>query len=110
MVEDARPTAPDDIAQYIVDGLNRQGAESLRQIAAYAEALADWKEAQAADEIEDEEIVREDSEDDPDRPDDVPAKAYVVVKEINNNRYYYYQWRSGDQVKSKYKAPVKEDQ
>lgn len=54
-----------------------------------------------------EDVVCEDSQDDNDRPDDVPAKARVVIKEINNNRYYYYyQWRAGDQVKSKYKSPV----
>jgi len=31
------------------------------------------------------------------------------VKEINSNRYYYYQWREGSNVKSKYKAPVDSD-
>jgi len=103
---DTRPAAPDDIAAYILDGLDCQNAEDLRRIAAHAEELADWKEAQAAQEVDEEDVVREDSQNDDDRPDDVPAKASVVTKEINNNRYYYYQWRSGDQVKSKYKAPV----
>lgn len=101
-----RPTPPADTAQYILDGLDRQDPEALRQIADHAEDLADWKEAQAAEEMDEEDIVREDSQGDDDRPGDVPAKASVVIKEINNNRYYYYQWRAGDQVKSKYKAPV----
>jgi len=105
-----RPTPPADIAQYILDGLDRQDPEALRQIADHAEDLADWQEAQAAAEMDEEDVVREDSEGDDDRPGDVPAKASVVVKEINNNRYYYYQWRSGDQVKSKYKAPVDSDE
>jgi len=30
-----------------------------------------------------------------DRPDSVPAKASTTVKEINGNRYYYWQWRDG---------------
>jgi len=101
-----QPDAPDGIAQYILDGLERQDAESLRQIAEHAEELAAWKEAQAAEEMDEEDVVREDSQGDDDRPDDVPAKASVVVKEINKNRYYYYQWREGSSVKSKYKAPV----
>jgi len=40
------------------------------------------------------------------RPEGVPAKATRVVKEINDNRYYYWQWRDGDSVKSKYDSPV----
>ncbi|SEL89237.1 hypothetical protein SAMN04488691_11092 [Haloferax larsenii] len=39
-------------------------------------------------------------------PEDVPSKASLTVKEINDNRYYYWQWREGDQIKSKYKGPV----
>jgi hypothetical protein len=103
---DTRPADPDDIAAYILDGLDRQDPEDLRRIATHAEELANWKEAQAAQELDEDDVVREDSQGDDDRPDDVPAKASVVTKEINNNRYYYYQWRDGGQVKSKYKAPV----
>lgn len=102
------PTAPDGIAQYITDGLERQGPEDLRTIAAYAEELAVYKEAQAEAELDDQddEVVRESSEDIDDLPDDVPGKASVVIKEINDNRYEYYQWRDGEKIRSKYKAPV----
>jgi len=108
MATNTRPDSPDGIAQYILDGLDRQGPETLRRIAAHAETLADWKEAQAEAELKDgdDEVVREDSEDVEDLPHDVPTKASVVIKEINDNRYEYYQWREGSQVKSKYKAPV----
>ena len=44
--------------------------------------------------------------DDGERPDGVPGKASITVKEINDNRYYYWQWRDGDAVKSKYHGPV----
>jgi hypothetical protein len=37
-----------------------------------------------------------------DLPDDVPAKATIMIKEINDNRYYW-QWWGGDSVKPKYK-------
>lgn len=40
------------------------------------------------------------------RPDDVPAKATITIKEINDNRYYYWQWRDGEKIRSKYKGPV----
>jgi hypothetical protein len=40
------------------------------------------------------------------QPEEVPSKATRVVKEINDNRYYYWQWRDGDSVKSKYDRPA----
>jgi len=102
------PDPPASIPQYILDGLDRQDAQTLQEISRYAEDLAESKEAAAEAELEDddEEVVREDSEDVDDLPDDVPTKASVVVKNINSNRYYYYQWRDGSKVRSKYKAPV----
>ena len=105
------PEPPASIPQYILDGLDRQDAQTLEEISRYAEDLAAAKAADAEAELEDgdEEVVREDSEDVDDLPDDVPTKASVVVKNINSNRYYYYQWREGSKVKSKYKAPVNPD-
>jgi hypothetical protein len=45
-----------------------------------------------------------------DLPDDVPAKATITIKEINNNRYYYWQWREGEKIRSQYKGPVNPDE
>ncbi len=42
-------------------------------------------------------------------PDDVP-KATITIKGINNNRYYYWRWREGDKIKSKYKEPTNPDE
>jgi hypothetical protein len=39
-----------------------------------------------------------------DLPDDVPSKATITGKAINDNRYYYWQWRDGEQIKSKSKG------
>jgi hypothetical protein len=99
------PTAPDGIAQYITDGLERQGPDDLRTIATHAEELAVYKEAQAEAKLDDQ-VVHENSEDIDDLPDDVPVKASIVIKEINDNRYEYYQWRDGEKIRSKYKCPV----
>lgn len=106
MATDTAPDAPDDLAQYVIDWLDRQDPQTLRQIATHAENLASWKEvhAEAAKE-EEEDVVREDRTDDSDRPEGVPAKANIVEKNINKNRYYY-QWREGEKEKSKYKGPV----
>jgi hypothetical protein len=66
----------------------------------YAEELAEHKarEARLEEESDDDEIDE--------LPDDVPAKATITIKEINDNRYYYWQWREGEKAKSKYKPLV----
>lgn len=45
-----------------------------------------------------------------DLPDDVPAKATITTKEIDDKLYRYWQWREGDKIKSKYKEPVDPDE
>jgi len=45
-----------------------------------------------------------------DVPEDVPSKATITIKESNDNRYYYWQWRVGDRVKSKYEGPVSSEE
>ncbi|WP_267644047.1 hypothetical protein [Haloarchaeobius amylolyticus] len=105
MSDEDRPTPPAGVAQYVIDGLNRQNASNLRSLSEYAARLADWKESTAGATIEAAEDVEQARIDD-DRPDGVPGKASTVVKEINDNRYYYWQWRDGDKIRSKYKGPV----
>jgi hypothetical protein len=63
----------------------------LQDVARYAEALAEHKarEARLVEESEDDEQLDE-------RPDDVPSKATITIKEINDNRCYYWQWRDSD--------------
>lgn len=101
-----RPTPP-QIAQYLLDGLDRQSPSKLRKIATYAEQLATWQETgeactgeEAADTAQHEERSSRD------RPAGVPHKASIVVKEIRNNQYHYWQWRDGDKIRSTYKGPV----
>jgi hypothetical protein len=45
-----------------------------------------------------------------DLPDDVPSKATITIKEINDNRYYYWQWREGEKIRSQYEGPVNPDE
>jgi len=74
----------------------------------YAEELAEYREREARLEEKDSQSNAEERPDD--LPDDVPSKAAITIKEINGNRYYYWQWREGDRVKSKYKGPVNSDE
>ena len=105
-----RPDPPAEIAQYILDGLNRQNAEKLRIIATYAEDLAEWRDRTAPEEesedttTDDQEAV--DRERDDDRPEGVPGKATIVTKTIDGRDYYYWQWHEQGTTKSQYKAPV----
>lgn len=96
------------IPNYLEDGLAKQSPESLRHIADVATALANEKEMEAEVELREQEVdeaglpeeVRENE------PDKAPAKASVTTKTIDDNQYYYYQWREGDQIKSEYITPV----
>ncbi|MDL5363806.1 hypothetical protein [Halalkalicoccus sp. NIPERK01] len=98
------PTPPSELPADVVDTLGEYSPALLRRVARYAEELAEYREREAClAEKDDEDEIEEHSDD---LPEDVPSKATITIKEINNNRYYYWQWREGDKVKSKYKAPV----
>lgn len=102
------PTPPTNLPTDIVDTLNDYSPKLLRYVARYAEELADYREREARLAEEDNEAKVEERPED--LPDDVPSKATITIKEINDNRYYYWQWREGDRVKSKYKGPVDRDE
>jgi len=101
------PTPPTDLPDGIVDTLDDYSADLLRDVASYAEKLAEYREREARLDEDDSQTEVEERPDD--LPDDVPSKATITIKEINDNRYYYWQWREGDRVKSKYKGPVNSD-
>ncbi|KAA9396500.1 hypothetical protein Har1130_17730 [Haloarcula sp. CBA1130] len=86
----------------LTDECRSLSADQLRVLAKYAESLAEHQ-----DRHEDEKEATKNEPDD--RPDDVPAGASVTVKEINDNRYRYWQWRDGDRIKSKYIGPANPD-
>ena len=98
------PTPPAELPTDLVDTLNGYSPDQLQHVAHYAEALAEHKEREARlkEESEDSEVKERPD----DLPDEVPTKATITIKEINDNRYYYWQWRDGDKIRSKYKGPV----
>ena len=102
------PTPPSELPTEIVNTLNDYSPDQLQQVARYAEELAEHKARDARLEEESKEDDIDERRDD--LPDDVPSKATITIKEINDNRYYYWQWREGNQVKSRYKSPVDPDE
>jgi hypothetical protein len=102
------PTPPTELSTNIINALNDYSADLLRDVAHYAEALAEHKEREKRLETNDETPEIEERPDD--LPDDVPSKATITIKTINDNRYYYWQWREGDKICSKYKGLVNPDE
>ncbi|AAG20836.1 MULTISPECIES: hypothetical protein [Halobacterium] len=102
------PSPPATLATEIVNTIDESDPEQLRDVASYAEALAEHKEREAClEESSDQEEVKERPDD---LSDDVPAEATITIKEINDNRYYYWQWREGEKIRSQYKGPVNPDE
>lgn len=106
-MSDETPTPPAELPTNVADTLDDYSPELLRHVASYAEDLAEYREREARLTEEEEDEVEEQLED---LPNDVPSKATITIKEINDNRYYYWQWREGDRIKSKYKSPVNPDE
>ncbi|UPV77167.1 hypothetical protein M0R89_22575 (plasmid) [Halorussus limi] len=102
------PTPPSSLPTDLVNTLNEYTPERLHDVATYAEELAEHKEREARLQEEGDRDKVEERPDD--LPDDVPAKATITIKEINDNRYYYWQWRDGDKIRSQYKGPVTPDE
>lgn len=111
----AAPEVPADLPATVVSALDECSAPTLEVLAEYAEALATHRRQQDVERKETEIDNQPESDGQPDRqnhadrPDGVPAKASTTVKEINGNRYQYWQWRDGEKIRSQYKGPVEEE-
>lgn len=104
------PDPPTSIPTELLNHLDSASPDLLRDVARYAERLADHKEREARlKEADEDSTVPEDVAGE-DTPDGVPANATITVKEIKGNRYYYWQWRDGDKIRSKYKGPVNQSE
>ncbi len=102
------PTPPAELSTDLVDTLNDYSSDQLQHVVRYTKQLAKHKDRKARIKKEsDQDEINEHSDD---LPEDVPSKATITIKKINDNRYYYWQWREGDKIKSKYKGPVNPDE
>ncbi len=98
-----QPTPPPELPSNVSGLLAELKADDLRKVSQYAVALAEYKEREQRLQEGDDD---DDEQPEHDSPEDVPSKATLTIKTINDNRYYYWQWREGDDIKSKYKGPV----
>jgi hypothetical protein len=99
------PEPPTTIPSDLLNRLNGTSPDVLRDIARYTERLADHKERKARLDAANDDSVEQEAEAE-ETPNDVPPNATITIKEIKGNRYYYWQWRDGDKIRSKYKGPV----
>ncbi|MDS0301395.1 hypothetical protein NDI76_21945 [Halogeometricum sp. S1BR25-6] len=81
------PKPPQNVPSGIAEKLTDQSPDVLRDIARYADELAEHREREA--QLPEQDEQDEDVEVEADRPDDVFSKVTITVKEINNHRYYY---------------------
>jgi hypothetical protein len=119
MVDD-KPNPPSNLPQYLATVVEKQSPEELRDLAAYAERMAEWMEAEAQRELEkraDQSATEppdewdddewEEAVDDARKEADLPAsKGTLTTKTIDGRDYFYLQWREGSKIKSQYVAPV----
>ncbi|MFC6722834.1 hypothetical protein ACFQE1_00105 [Halobium palmae] len=94
-----------DVPESIEARLEELTPGQLDQVARLAERLAEDQRRQQR--IEETEATDVDQKGDP-LPEGVPGKATLTKKTINDNEYWYWQWREGDSIKSQYKGPVNE--
>ncbi|WP_226038907.1 hypothetical protein [Natrinema sp. DC36] len=99
MAADERPTPPpelDRVDREALEEFTKRDAATLREVSAYLEEVAAWKERR---EGADDESISDEADAEP-YPDGVPERATVSVTEIAGTEYDYYQWREGDEIRS----------
>jgi len=103
MTDESPPLSPEDIPAYVVEPLERQPADRLREIAEWAAELAQYKAAAGRDRDHQEEFRRRVEaagySADPTDYEGVPDRAYISIKEPQDGyEYAYWQWRSEPDV------------
>lgn len=116
--EPVEPDAPSSLPKYLREGTQKQDAQTLRDLAEYAAALADHREAEAERELEeqavDEDVPEKWDEDEwaeqideaRENADIEGSKGTLTTKQIDGRSYCYLQWREGEKIRSQYVAPV----
>lgn len=87
---------PDEILAEIIDHLKSCSPSTLRKISQYAVTLADYEACSDQS---------TDGEDTYETPDEVPPDATLKLDE--DDLYYYWEWESGGETRTKYKNPAR---
>ena len=103
------PVAPASIPEYVREGVERQDASTLRELAAWAEELVEYREQRPIEADDDEELVKVEDGDD--------TAGTKVVKKIPCGKdcdgcphgpYEYRVHRDGKKLNWEYVGPVDE--
>lgn len=121
-----RPQPPESIPKYLREGVQKQDVATLRDLAEYAAAMADYQESEAKRKLEeradqdvdeipdewDEEEWEETLEEARERAHLAETKGTLTIKTIDGNDYYYLQWwdSAKEGTSSQYVAPVEPKQ
>lgn len=119
--EPPEPSAPETLPKYVREPVARQSAAALRDLAAWADDLADWKEQRAVAAVDEPPEVAEDQKQVDDEEidfdavnlDDLDVGASVNIYPLKipcgpgcdgcpHGPYLYAKWRDGDTVRTKY--------
>lgn len=80
-MEDAPPEPPDEIAQYILDGLDRQSVDQLEAIEQYARELREYRIARQNESVGEDELDLDESDDVVDVEES--EEGTVVIRKVN---------------------------
>jgi hypothetical protein len=116
---DTPPPAPDEIPQYIIDGLHRQDTQSLRAIEQYAADLREEREQRNAEPPGKEEVAENagDGEELVDVESDSDSGGTTVIKKVPCGKecdgcphgpYRYTVQRVDGKLKWEYEGPVQQ--
>ena len=111
MNQTTEPAAPESIPKYIREGVERQDASTLRQLAAWAEDLAEYREHRPI-EVEDEEKLIEVNKEDDDAAGTKVVKKVPCGKDCSgcpHGPYEYRVHRDGKQLTWEYIGPAADE-
>jgi hypothetical protein len=103
------PVAPASIPEYVREGVERQDASTLRELAAWAEELAEYREQRPIEADDEEELVE--VEDDDDTAGTKVVKKVPCGKDCDgcpHGPYEYRVHRDGKKLNWEYVGPVDE--
>lgn len=104
-----KPSPPDSLPKYIIEGVPKQDNESLRDLQAWIDDIVDYRNDISAEDIEADEGEKIEE------VDDSGTKTKVIKKvpcgkdacsTCPHGPYLYFCWREGDKVVWEYEGPV----